>query len=98
MEFTGLAKGTLNDGNVSLYPIFRPFPTYLLPSLLLSMCRELQREKIWSRIHLVPILIAEADRDAYRRERAALTREKEIMKNVEGWEVESSFLFILMIY
>ncbi|KAF9238755.1 GRIM-19 [Melanogaster broomeanus] len=47
--------------------------------------RELQREKVWSRIHLVPLLLAEGDRDAYRREQAALEREKEIMKNVKDW-------------
>jgi len=47
--------------------------------------RELKREKIWSRIHLTPLLIAEADRDAYRREQAALSREKAIMKDVPGW-------------
>ena len=49
--------------------------------------RELQREKVWSRIHLVPLLLAEGDRDAYRRQQAALAREREIMKDVPGWEV-----------
>jgi NADH dehydrogenase (ubiquinone) 1 alpha subcomplex subunit 13 len=49
--------------------------------------RELNREKAWSRIHLVPLLLAEQDRDAYRRQQAAIAREKEIMKDVEGWEV-----------
>ena len=49
--------------------------------------RELQREKVWSRIHLVPLLLAEGDRDVYRRQQAALVREKEIMKDVPGWEV-----------
>ena len=49
--------------------------------------RELQREKTWSRIHLIPLLLAEGDRDAYRRQQAALAREKEIMKDVHGWEV-----------
>lgn len=48
---------------------------------------ELQREKAWSRIHLVPLLLAESDRDIYRREQAALAREKEIMKDVPDWEV-----------
>ncbi|GAA5998171.1 uncharacterized protein JCM10292_002371 [Rhodotorula paludigena] len=48
--------------------------------------RELQREKAWSRIHLVPALMAENDRDVYRREQAALAREKEIMKDVKDWE------------
>ncbi|KIY49487.1 hypothetical protein FISHEDRAFT_41300 [Fistulina hepatica ATCC 64428] len=48
--------------------------------------RELEREKMWSRIHLAPLLTAEADRDAYRRQQAALAREKIIMKDVKGWE------------
>lgn len=51
--------------------------------------RELQREKAWSRIHLVPLLLAESDRDVFRREQAALAREKEIMKDVPGWEVSA---------
>lgn len=49
--------------------------------------RELQREQVWSRIHLVPLLVAEGDRDAYRRQQAALERERVIMKDVKGWEV-----------
>jgi hypothetical protein len=49
--------------------------------------RELQREKVWSRLHLVPLLLAEGDRDAYRRQRAALERETEIMRDVKGWQV-----------
>ncbi|KAG2064278.1 hypothetical protein BDR04DRAFT_1162704 [Suillus decipiens] len=52
--------------------------------------RELQREQVWSRIHLVPLLVAEGDRDAYRRQQAAIQREGEIMKNVKGWEGFSS--------
>jgi len=56
---------------------------------LACSCSELQREKVWSRIHLVPLLMAEADRDVYRREQAALAREKEIMKDVPGWEVST---------
>ncbi|EIW61664.1 uncharacterized protein TRAVEDRAFT_27195 [Trametes versicolor FP-101664 SS1] len=52
--------------------------------------RELQREKVWSRIHLVPLLLAEGDRDAYRRQQAALAREREIMKDVPGWEAGKS--------
>ncbi|THH16420.1 hypothetical protein EW146_g4232 [Bondarzewia mesenterica] len=49
--------------------------------------RELQREKTWSRIHLIPLLLAEGDRDAYRRQQAAVGREREIMKDVKDWEV-----------
>ncbi|PWN18517.1 GRIM-19 [Microstroma glucosiphilum] len=52
--------------------------------------RELKRERAWSRINLVPLLMAEADRDTYRREQAALAREKEIMKDVHGWEAGKS--------
>ncbi|KAI9638823.1 GRIM-19 [Dioszegia hungarica] len=52
--------------------------------------RELQREQAWSRIYLVPLILAEQDRDAYRRNQAALAREKEIMKDVPGWEVGKS--------
>lgn len=40
----------------------------------------------------MPLLMAEADRDVYRREQAALAREKEIMKDVPGWEVSTCFL------
>ncbi|KAJ2783531.1 hypothetical protein H4R18_001664 [Coemansia javaensis] len=46
---------------------------------------ELQREKMWARIHVTPLLIAEADRDEYRRRHAAVEREKAIMKDVPGW-------------
>jgi NADH dehydrogenase (ubiquinone) 1 alpha subcomplex subunit 13 len=42
---------------------------------------------VWSRIHLVPMLMAEGDRDLYRRQQAALALEREIMKDVPGWEV-----------
>ncbi|EPQ28255.1 uncharacterized protein PFL1_04082 [Pseudozyma flocculosa PF-1] len=52
--------------------------------------RELKRERAWSRIHLIPMLMAEADRDAYRREQAQLAREKEIMKDVPDWEAGKS--------
>jgi NADH dehydrogenase (ubiquinone) 1 alpha subcomplex subunit 13 len=51
------------------------------------VCRELKRESAWARIHLVPLLLAEGDRDAYRRDQAARARESEIMKDVRGWEV-----------
>ena len=35
----------------------------------------------------MPLLLAEADRDVYRREKAMVAREKEIMKDVPDWEV-----------
>ncbi|GAC74619.1 NADH:ubiquinone oxidoreductase, B16.6 subunit [Moesziomyces antarcticus T-34] len=52
--------------------------------------RELKRERAWSRIHLIPLLMAESDRDAFRRSEAQLAREKEIMKDVPGWEAGKS--------
>ncbi|KAA1065212.1 hypothetical protein PGT21_032621 [Puccinia graminis f. sp. tritici] len=52
--------------------------------------RELKRENIWSRIHLVPILTAENDRDLFRRERARIDREREIMKDDPTWVVGQS--------
>ncbi|MBW0498134.1 hypothetical protein O181_037849, partial [Austropuccinia psidii MF-1] len=51
---------------------------------------ELKREKVWSRIYLLPFLTAESDRDIYRRERAELEREKEIMKDDPNWVVGKS--------
>lgn len=38
--------------------------------------------------------MAEGDRDAYRRQQAAIAREKEIMKDVKGWEVSSTLLLL----
>lgn len=64
-------------------------PTCMIYADVSLACRELKREKVWSRIHLVPLLLAEGDRDAFRREQAALAREKEIMKDVPGWEVST---------
>lgn len=51
--------------------------------------RELAREKIWARIHLTPMLQAEADRDDVRRYYANIEREKELMKDIENWEERS---------
>lgn len=59
---------------------------------VLDTNRELKRERAWSRINLIPLLMAESDRDVYRRDQANLKREKEIMKDVDGWEV--SFLVL----
>ncbi|KAJ1754643.1 hypothetical protein LPJ77_005091 [Coemansia sp. RSA 2523] len=53
--------------------------------LALDERRELDREKMWSRIYLTPALIAETDRDEYRRRHAAVERERVIMKDVPGW-------------
>lgn len=40
---------------------------------------ELAREKMWSRIHLIPLLTAEEDRDLVRRHLADQAREKKLM-------------------
>ncbi|MCJ1444407.1 MAG: hypothetical protein MMC23_004909 [Stictis urceolatum] len=40
---------------------------------------ELAREKMWSRIHLIPVLQAEEDRDKVRRYLADQAREKELL-------------------
>ncbi|EEP82732.1 conserved hypothetical protein [Uncinocarpus reesii 1704] len=40
---------------------------------------ELAREKTWARIHLIPVLQAEEDRDQVRRHWADKAREKELM-------------------
>lgn len=40
---------------------------------------ELAREKMWSRIHLIPLLTAEEDRDLVRRHLADQKREKELL-------------------
>ena len=71
-----------------------PIATLIHPCLLdggyVLSNRELHREKVWSRIHLIPLLQAEADRDTYRREVAAKEREAEIMKDVKDWKVGES--------
>ena len=52
--------------------------------------RELQRERLWSRIYLTPLLQAESDRDNYRRRVAGRAREAEIMKDVKDWDVNAT--------
>jgi len=47
--------------------------------ILISNCSELVREKMWSRIHLIPLLQAEEDRDQARRYFADKAREKELL-------------------
>lgn len=43
------------------------------------MSSELAREKMWARIHLIPLLQAEEDRDQVRRYIADMKREKELL-------------------
>jgi len=44
-----------------------------------SLRSEYAREKMWSRIHLIPLLQAEEDRDLVRRHLADQAREKELL-------------------
>lgn len=46
---------------------------------LLTTNSELAREKMWARIHLIPALQAEEDRDQVRRYLADKAREKELL-------------------
>jgi len=43
------------------------------------VCSELAREKTWARIHLIPVLQAEEDRDQVRRYLADKARERELL-------------------
>ncbi|CDK29101.1 unnamed protein product [Kuraishia capsulata CBS 1993] len=52
---------------------------------------ELKREKLWARIHLIPLLQSETDRDVVRRTFAYYKREGEIMKDIPWWEVKSPY-------
>ncbi|WFD26708.1 Vacuolar protein sorting-associated protein 41 [Malassezia nana] len=54
------------------------------------MNSELARERAWSRIYLTPLLLAETDRDMFRRDRASALRENLLMKDVPNWEVGKS--------
>jgi NADH dehydrogenase (ubiquinone) 1 alpha subcomplex subunit 13 len=42
-------------------------------------CSEYMREKMWARIHLTPVLLAEDDRDAVRKFWADQDREQELL-------------------
>ncbi|KAK9460606.1 GRIM-19 [Lipomyces oligophaga] len=47
--------------------------------------RELNREKVWARLHILPLLQAEMDRDSVRRTFATQKREQELMKDHADW-------------
>ena len=47
--------------------------------LIFLVYSELAREKMWSRIHLIPLLTAEEDRDLVRRHYADQAREKALL-------------------
>jgi hypothetical protein len=49
------------------------------PRELIELHSELAREKMWSRINLIPLLQAEEDRDLVRRHLADQAREKQLL-------------------
>lgn len=53
--------------------------TFKMERLISKWFSELAREKMWSRIHLIPLLTAEEDRDLVRRHWADIAREKELL-------------------
>ena len=57
---------------------------------------ELAREKMWSRIHLIPVLQAEEDRDQVRRMLADKAREKELLGGET--KVYHSDRYVLSVY
>lgn len=100
LSLTGRPPGGRSEGPVGrcfLFPYlsmppslpFCRFPYTRRPrtDVRIAFHRALKREENQHRVNLLPFLYAERDRDAYRRQAAALAREAEIMKNVPGWEV-----------
>lgn len=59
---------------------------------------EMAREKMWARIHLIPLLQAEEDRDQVRRYYADLAREKELLGSQSGAYNSNRYVFLSMIY
>ena len=93
---TPLCAPNAKRGTVYLDPAALFFPSFCLliswlkkePELIrYHFNRELQREKMWSRIHLIPLLMAESDRKLYLAQQTMNAAERVIMKDVEGWEV-----------
>ncbi len=56
---------------------------------------EMAREKMWARIHLIPLLQAEEDRDQVRRYYADLAREKELLGSQSGPYNSDRYVFFL---
>lgn len=72
------------------FPLSFPF----LIRLLIVRYSELAREKMWSRIHLIPMLQAEEDRDLVRRHLADQAREKELLgENVKVYNSDRYVAF-----
>lgn len=52
--------------------------------------RELEREKTWARIGLMPLIAAEKDRELVRQRAIFREREQSIMKDSSTWNVDES--------
>lgn len=75
--FLFLLPSPPNRGLVgAIWAILRSWKEY---GLLTWNDSELAREKMWARIHLIPVLQAEEDRDQVRRYYADQAREKELL-------------------
>ncbi|KAJ4286194.1 hypothetical protein N0V88_008096 [Collariella sp. IMI 366227] len=75
LPFRGLFRpGTLIAGGA----VLMAFGWYKLVTGIREQ-NELAREKMWARIHLIPLLQAEEDRDQVRRHLADQAREKELL-------------------
>lgn len=70
----------------------------MLTTQLLNNNSELQREKMWSRIHIMPLLQAEADRDQVRRHLADKAMEVELMgKETQVYESDRWVIILLLL-
>ena len=63
------------EGLFPFAPKLTEFPNLIFPAIN----SELAREKMWGRIHLIPLLQAEEDRDLVRRTWADQARERELL-------------------
>jgi hypothetical protein len=59
---------------------------------------ELAREKMWSRIHLIPLLTAEEDRDLVRRHLADQAREKELLGSASSPYNSDRYVLFLPVF
>lgn len=59
---------------------------------------ELGREKMWSRIHLIPLLQAEEDRDQVRRYYADLGREKQLLGSETRVMNSDKYVFLSFLF
>lgn len=67
--------------------------------MMLTIYSELAREKMWARIHLIPVLQAEEDRDLVRRHLADQAREKELLgTETKAYNSDRSVILFHILY